>query len=112
MCYKCHIGLSDDNIKQQLLDTLIRKNFDEWNTTTISHMFIIGSGMNGNVNKKLAIILLDQYIDFLKLQPENYFPKNGVEKMYPVNKLIDSLDYIKSHKYINELNNIFNLLNY
>jgi hypothetical protein len=111
MCYKCHLGLSNDNIKEQLMDALIKKNFDDWTTTTLSHMFIIGSGMNGNVNKKLAIILIEQYIDFLKIQPDNYFPKNGLEKMYPVDKIMNVLTYIKSHKYINDINNINNIFN-
>ena len=52
MCYKCHQELSNETIKEQLMNTIITKNFDQWNTTSISHMLIIGSGLNGNVNKK------------------------------------------------------------
>ena len=57
MCLKCHSGLSDNNIIEQLLNEIDKKQFDKWNTT-VSHMFIIASGFNGNINKKLAIQLL------------------------------------------------------
>jgi len=69
MCFLCHKKLSNETITNQLLDMLIIKNFNEWNTTTINHLIIISSGINGNNNKKIAIILLNQYIDnFLKYQ--------------------------------------------
>ena len=46
MCLKCHSGLSDNNIIEQLLNEIDKKQFDKWNTTTVSHMFIIASGFN------------------------------------------------------------------
>jgi len=102
MCYLCHYKLSNETITKQLLEALIKKNFHEWNTKTINHLIIISSGINGNNNKKIAIILLNQYINnFLQYQSDNYIPENSIEKMYSIDKLKSGLNYIKKNHFIN-----------
>ena len=82
MCLKCHSNLSNNAIKEQLLEALNTKNYIEWNTTSINHILIILSGHNGNKNKILATQLLSEFVDFLKIQSFNYYPTNGLEGMY------------------------------
>lgn len=111
MCLKCHSGLSDNNIIEQLLNEIDKKQFDKWNTTTVSHMFIIASGFNWNINKKLAIQLLKDFLEYINNKPIGYLPETGIENMYHKDKLNNALNYIISNKIsnINELYSLFTI---
>jgi hypothetical protein len=106
MCLKCHSGLSDNNIREQLLNEIDKKQFDKWNTTTGSHMFIIASGSNGNINKKLAIQLLKDFLEYINNKSIGYLPETGIKNIYHKDKLNNALNYIISN--INELFYLFN----
>jgi hypothetical protein len=108
MCLECHSKLSDNNIREQLLNEIEKKRFDKWNTTSVSHMFIIASGFNGNINKKLAIQLLKDFLEYINNKPIEYLPETGVEKMYHKDKLYNALNHIISNK-ISNINELFSL---
>ena len=106
MCYSCHLGLTDKNINEQLLDALNKKTYNKWNTTTVSHILLTASGMNGDINRELALTLLEEFINYVKLQPNEYISETGVEKMYNKNKLENVFKYVKLTKDTN-IENIF-----
>lgn len=41
-------------------------DYQEWNTTSLSHMYLAGSGMNGHVAQGLALVLIDGFIQHVK----------------------------------------------
>ena len=57
MCWKCHQGQSDKDVVEQLSGP--DPKYDKWNTTSLSHMMIIGYGFNGEEAQKLAIQQLE-----------------------------------------------------
>lgn len=64
MCLKCHQGLSDEYVLQSSLDSLSNPQFEKWNTTSLSHLFIEISGVNGEECSQLGLQLLDNYIQY------------------------------------------------
>ena len=105
MCFKCHTGLSDEFIHKELINALDKKNYNEWNTTSVNHMFLIASGLNGYDNKILAIEVLMEFIEYLKTKPSNYMPINSLENMYSVTYIINLLNNIikNSNSYFDNL---------
>lgn len=66
MCLSCHQGLSDEEVISQLKDSIKDPQYELWNETSISHMMISGMGTNGMEAQKLAIQLLDGYVNWKK----------------------------------------------
>lgn len=87
MCKQCHSYLSDADVLLQLNSSLDSKNrndeFEQWNTTSVSHVLIALSGHNGPVCKEVAAKLLQRFLDWYeKNKPDRYYPVCGIEKMY------------------------------
>ena len=68
MCLKCHLRLDDNDILEQLTRALKEKNYELFNSTSISHIILAGHGINGFKTKEIAINLL---IDFNKWTKKN-----------------------------------------
>lgn len=86
MCMQCHSFLSDTQVLAELNQSLNseKEEFDQWNTTSVSHVLIAMSGHNGPVCKKVAIKLLQRFLNWYKKnKKDNYYPRCGIEKMYP-----------------------------
>lgn len=66
MCLHCHENIPDEELERQLNEALIKPNFDEWNNVSVSHFAIAGMKANGELNSKLGIKLLENYIDYKK----------------------------------------------
>ena len=88
MCLKCHLGLSDDNISSQLQEQLDKStpDFEKYNTTAISHFIIAASGYNGIKVRNEAITLLNQYNDWLKVNP-NHILHQSLSPQYLTSKI-------------------------
>tara|TARA_Y100000996_G_C22021950_1_gene437139 strand:+ start:107 stop:439 length:333 start_codon:yes stop_codon:yes gene_type:complete len=69
MCLKCHLGLSDSNILNQMKN-IETHQFTECNSTSISHFIIAASGFNGKEVRKISIQVLENYYNWLKVNPE------------------------------------------
>lgn len=65
MCWSCHQNLSNENITSQLENTINDPRFDKWNSCSISHLLIIGTGYNGESNQEKANKLLQRYKNYL-----------------------------------------------
>ena len=103
MCLQCHLGLSDETILNQLQDAINKGNifFNEYNSTSISHIIIATSGYNGLAVRNTAIELLKMYVDWIKINPTYILDENStpeklmqiIKKDNPINdKSIESLE--------------------
>ena len=62
MCWNCHRGLGDETIAKQLASALEEPSFERrWDYCSVSQLLIIGSGYNGEDNRRKANTLLDMY---------------------------------------------------
>ena len=86
MCRECHANLSDEEILKQLNECLEDPQFDEWNTTSVSHL-LIEIELNKKETKDICNKILDKFEVYLKSKPYKYLPKNGLEPMVSVNEL-------------------------
>jgi hypothetical protein len=66
MCLKCHMGMSDAYMENSLTKSIANPDYHVWNTTSLSHLYLSGSGMNGQVAQAMAIVLLDGFIQHVK----------------------------------------------
>lgn len=71
MLIKYHEGLSDDNIEQQLAETLRENHFSGWNCLSICHLSFITLGIYGDKNKNIADQLFDSYIKWKSNNPKH-----------------------------------------
>ncbi len=62
MCLLCHQNMSDETVKEQLLESLENPQFEVWNNTSISHLTISMVGFNGYEVADLANTLFKRYI--------------------------------------------------
>lgn len=87
MCRQCHNSLSDSQVLSQMKEAETDPHFEEWNTSSVSHVLIAASGHNGTEAADIANKILDDFEIYLKTKPYKYLPKNGVESMVSVNEL-------------------------
>ena len=92
MCLQCHRS-SDDNDcdAPDLIDILKNPEFEKWNSTNVSHLFIYYSGVNGWKAQELAGQILENLIKYLRensktnvetIIPEPLGGTDNIEKMY------------------------------
>jgi hypothetical protein len=67
MCYQCHAGLSEENIKLSLQEALEKKNYDQWNQTSINHL-ILTILTGSDECRELARELLENYNKYKQLK--------------------------------------------
>uniref|UniRef100_A0A6C0JRS9 Uncharacterized protein n=1 Tax=viral metagenome TaxID=1070528 RepID=A0A6C0JRS9_9ZZZZ len=70
MCRKCHVGITDEQMEKSIMDALEKKNFEEWNDVSVSHIILAASGVNGKVVQNKAKVLLEEFFKWGR--------KNGV----------------------------------
>ena len=68
MCLECHSHLSDSDVITQLRDSLTGTDF-EWNSTSLFHIYLAASGINGYEAQAVAFELLEKYIKWIKENP-------------------------------------------
>jgi hypothetical protein len=86
MCWKCHQGLSNKIIHEQLTEALNNPMFERWNECSVSHLLIVESGYNGEENKALATTMLDRYLAFL-FSRKSFLTRNKIKMEREVFKL-------------------------
>ena len=69
MCLKCHNNLDAKYVLKMLIDTLENPSFDKWNTTSLNHTVISALGNESLQCRKLAIELLEKFIEYRKNKP-------------------------------------------
>ena len=95
MCIPCHSHLTNEQVVLDLQNTLKNRKFDQWNTTSISHILLAGIGINGQEAKSLALQILHHFIEWRKTKPDKYIPEMGMEAMYSAEQLQEYLDFLK-----------------
>lgn len=71
MCLLCHNAMSDETVKKQLQEALEDPQFEVWNMTSISHIMLSMSGMNGFEVAYIAQELFRNYIGWHKERSDN-----------------------------------------
>jgi hypothetical protein len=66
MCKQCHQFESEEQTKEMLTACLINPNFENWNTTSLNHLYMTALGCDGEENRKLSIRLLENFIQYRK----------------------------------------------
>lgn len=100
MCFECHTNISNDEIINSLNAIIANpsdKEFEEWNTTSVSHIIQVSIGVNGEEARLLGIDVLKRFIKWRYTQPVNYLPKNGIELMYNVKDIENDLNYAETY---------------
>lgn len=100
MCMQCHGFLSDAQVLIELNQAVDckGKEFEQWNTTSVSHILIAASGHNGEVCKKVAVKVLQRFYDWYeKNKNDSYVPRCGIERMYPKRCFLDIINIIKDN---------------
>jgi mRNA degradation ribonuclease J1/J2 len=66
---KC-MYISDDNLIESVVNNAIQSpQFEKWNNDTLNHIYQVAFGVNGEKAARLALILLNTYIVWLKSRP-------------------------------------------
>lgn len=100
MCFECHQNIPNEKVITSL-NTIINDpsdtQFEDWNTTSVSHIIQVSIGVNGDEARMLAINVLKKFIKWRYTQPVNYLPKNSLELMYNVKDIENDLNYAGSY---------------
>jgi hypothetical protein len=114
MCIQCHQLLSDETILRQLTEELATPNFEVWNGTSISHLVLAVTGVNGTETQDLAINLIDQYQQWAQTNTNSQRAQYATEVSAYSKKIRDKVleqgltqDQIKTDIFHNHDNNIF-----
>lgn len=86
MHHECNSHLTDDQIIYNLKETLKNPRFIEWNMTSLSHILMIITGINGDDAHALALKLAENFYNWY-VGPSNgywesfykYRPKGSLE---------------------------------
>jgi hypothetical protein len=100
MCLECHSRLTNDQVLQQLLDTQKLPEFNEWNTTSVSHCLLACAGANGAEARELGFSIMDDFLKwYTNTKKDRYFPECGIEPMPSTQELKNVLNWMKSYDY-------------
>jgi len=113
MCIRCHSNLNDENVKKSLLN-IVEGNaqFEVWNSTSVSHIIIAGTGYNGCEIRKLGIKSLELYNEWLINNPTKIL-HNTLNPTY-IKKIIHnikntSIKHNNTDDLINKIDSIYNV---
>jgi len=95
MCIKCHSGLDDTSVLNDLNNSLKKSDLSGWNETSISHIILAYIGINGKEASKSAEKLMLKYIRWKKCNPKqhdgSFFGEPTVEFVEDARKEADIL---------------------
>ena len=95
MCLTCCSDMNNDNYIKDLQEwyreiTNGIDTFTKCNTSSIDYLFICISGKSGNDGQRLGMLVLQEFIKWYQCnQSDQYLPTHGVNKMYPIDMLIE-----------------------
>jgi hypothetical protein len=99
MFFECHV--TDEEILKELTDKLNKEkiDFERWNSTSISHLFIILTNHNGKECQELGTQLIKKFLLWYEENKEDrYSPSFGSTKMYSLTCLENIVYYVENHK--------------
>jgi hypothetical protein len=83
MCWVCHQQQPLEETKRQYLETLKEPKFEVWNMTSMSHLMLSISGVDGYEISDIALELFKNYINWLsEKEPEATESINSLKEMY------------------------------
>jgi len=64
MCLKCHQNISDEQMISSIENSLRNVNFHKYNVTSVNHLYLTLSGVNGPKAQILAGTLLEKFLEW------------------------------------------------
>lgn len=111
MCLQCHNAMSDGEVRDSVEAELREPHFDQWNTTSLSHILIAACGRNGETVSKLAIELLDTFSKWYNItRNDGYLPSTGVEPMPSKQCIINICNYLHNKENVYTIDTFSNHL--
>lgn len=104
MCLVCHMKLTDEQMLEQLKKQLDRPDFNNYNSTSINHIYLAACGYNGKKSQELALELLDHlyvYISNNYTLFKNTFESNGFHKCPELSDIKNMIDHVTLLNVIN-----------
>ena len=76
MFYICDNTIEDIINLNHLKNSMMQSDdqFEQWNTTSLNHLHLAGIGLNGYVAHLYAILLLERFIKWRAIKPDDYVP--------------------------------------
>ena len=93
MCIECHQHLTDESIIGQLQSS--DQYFENWNSTSLDHMYLVCTGVNGQIAQKLAFKVLEDYIQWGKTN-SNYGKGFILQGVCPIEDVEMTLERIRN----------------
>lgn len=81
MCIECHKHLSDETVIKQLSEPNSIQEYMRLNMTSISHILIVMSGVNGEIARELALKKIDFIIKLTAVFRGNLEDFNYIQKI-------------------------------
>ena len=99
MCIKCHSGLNNESVYNDLNNALNNESYDVFNKTSICHILYGSLNYNGEDVKKISIELLENY----DIWASQYNPEKFGFNLTNLIKQIKTLNYTQedARKYLN-----------
>jgi len=102
MCIQCHQNLNNQEVLKQLQAQLKNSQFEQWNSTSLSHIQLTCAGANGHECRILAISILIKFLQWYEQKKlDCYFPSCGLERMPPKKEIQNVLNWMQSDEYKN-----------
>lgn len=99
MCLQCHMVVTPDSAVEELKRTLDDCKFDEWNTTSLSHILLAVRGLDGPKAHELANELAEKFYKWFVGNSwgmwqlfYSYQPRTGLEPFPSSSKIREMID--------------------
>ena len=79
MCILCHFKFTSEEIRSQLEPSLTDPKFEVWNSTSVSHILLSTTGLDGPQAKEISQTLLERYIAWAEVNPNLYSKSSLME---------------------------------
>lgn len=98
MCNQCHQHLRKDEILRQLKEGLENPQYEQWNKTSVNHIFISLSNYDGQECKNLAKQNLEGFLKWYETNKDDcYMPSQGIQNMYSKQTIKNVLTFSKEN---------------
>lgn len=99
MCRKCHSNVSMDEAVRQMEGAMGEPHFDQWNSTSVGHLYMLALGSHELQGRVPALHLLDKFSRWYdSTQRDRYQPPFGLQPMMSKAELRASIDWLEGYK--------------
>jgi hypothetical protein len=98
MCRRCHEQLTEGHAITDLQKVVAEPHFDNWNTTSVAHLFQFALGSHGPQSRVLSLEALCSFSNWYEQNRyDGYMPSMGLEPMYRLGELKETIAWLESY---------------